>query len=270
MVRAGTRLERSMIRMSSPVPSWGGGWLGSERHRRRPLRRSNPPSARRTLTVPVPRFPPSAVCVRRSSVYAALSSWPASANVHAGVGSTRCSSRKLLRSCLTASGTSRPLADASFRIIAAGRAAGRVLGPGVALIQKRTLGIWPIHRPQARRRCPHLDVERRLPPHRYGGHLRPALERQHSTATTVSGAARTTRGRERTRPNKRRGECRQAGGEAAAVGFSACVDRTPPNGTSVAGGEGGSSKSGNTSSMLSNHASIVEFRRTSRLTFDLD
>jgi hypothetical protein len=62
---------------------------------------------------------------------------------------------------VTASGTSRPLADGSFRIIATvGRAAGRVLGPGVALIQKRTLGIWPIHRPQARRRWPHLDVER--------------------------------------------------------------------------------------------------------------
>ena len=44
--------------------------------------RSNLHSASRTLTVPVPRFPPLAVCVRRPSVYAAPSSWPASANVH--------------------------------------------------------------------------------------------------------------------------------------------------------------------------------------------
>ena len=52
-------------------------------HRRRRVWRSNPHSATRTLTVPVPRFPPLAVCVRRPSVYAAApSSWPASANVH--------------------------------------------------------------------------------------------------------------------------------------------------------------------------------------------
>src|SRR5436189_99032 len=43
-------------------------------HRRRRVRRSNPHSASRTLTVPVPRFPPLAVCVRRPSVYAAPTS----------------------------------------------------------------------------------------------------------------------------------------------------------------------------------------------------
>ena len=50
--------------------------------RRRRVRRSNPHSASRTLTVPIPRFPPLAVCVRRPLVRAAPSSRPASANVH--------------------------------------------------------------------------------------------------------------------------------------------------------------------------------------------
>ena len=51
-------------------------------HPRWRVRQSNPHSASRTLTVPIPRFPPLAVCVRRPSVNVAPSSWPASANVH--------------------------------------------------------------------------------------------------------------------------------------------------------------------------------------------
>jgi hypothetical protein len=51
-------------------------------HPRWRVRHSNPHSASRTLTVPIPRFRPLAVCVRRPSVYVAPSSWPASANVH--------------------------------------------------------------------------------------------------------------------------------------------------------------------------------------------
>jgi hypothetical protein len=50
-------------------------------HPRWRVRHSNPHSASRTLTVPIPRFRPLAVCVRRPSVYVAPSSWPASANV---------------------------------------------------------------------------------------------------------------------------------------------------------------------------------------------
>jgi hypothetical protein len=46
------------------------------------LRRCNPHSASRTVSVLIPRFPPLAVCVRRPLVRAAPSSWPASANVH--------------------------------------------------------------------------------------------------------------------------------------------------------------------------------------------
>ena len=77
-------MQAAMVHPPRPsVPARPGAALALiNQHRRQRVRRSNPHSASRTLTVPVPRFPPLAVCVRRPSVYAAPSSWPASANVH--------------------------------------------------------------------------------------------------------------------------------------------------------------------------------------------
>jgi hypothetical protein len=77
-------MPAAMVHLPRPsVPARPGAALRLINPHRRPrVRRSNPHSASRKLTVPIPRFPPLAVCVRRPSVYAAPSSWPASANVH--------------------------------------------------------------------------------------------------------------------------------------------------------------------------------------------